>query len=218
MANQKIYFKVWDSKESFHSSIYKAELVTINRKTIYGQRKILARDKDSNECFRALYDENDMTLYPQKSIGSCRLNKDGTIYKKKISKKSTSFINEFCKNFKYEGKKPWEDKMEFRISYFNFIEKYPSYIYTLKGPDVAELAQRIGTDIYSSDRSFIGSYSDRRYFTPVLFQRNSIIFLVMYEAMNCGDYAEKSISYQLDDISLLTDFESLDEIDFAMFD
>ena len=119
-----------------------------------------------------------------------------------------------------DQKEELKDLVELLSEYkdVNFIEKYPSYIYTLKGPDVAELAQRIGTDIYSSDRSFIGSYSDRRYFTPVLFQRNSIIFLVMYEAMNCGDYAEKSISYQLDDISLLTDFESLDEIDFAMFD
>ena len=48
---------------------YSAELVPLKRKSIYGERKVLALDKDDNECSRIMYDESDMTLFPKKSLG-----------------------------------------------------------------------------------------------------------------------------------------------------
>ena len=61
---------------------YSAELIPLKRKTIYGERKIIAVDKEGQECKRILYDESDMTLFPKNSVGICKLDEEGKIYVK----------------------------------------------------------------------------------------------------------------------------------------
>lgn len=180
---------------------YSAELIPLKRKTIYGERKIIAVDKEGQECKRILYDESDMTLLPKNSVGICKLDEEGKIYVK----------NPEEENFKKEGEYSdyfANDNRLIEISEDN-AHLYPSVakdVYTLEGYDAVEVARRIGEKIFR--------YKNR----DLVFQRKGRVFwLKPNKGFQVGIYAEKSIGYQADDEPIISDITSLDEIDFDMF-
>ena len=180
---------------------YSAELIPLKRKTIYGERKIIAVDKEGQECKRILYDESDMTLLPKNSVGICKLDEEGKIYVK----------NPEEENFKKEGEYSdyfANDNRLIEISEDNAC-LYPSVakdVYTLEGYDAVEVARRIGEKIFR--------YKHR----DLVFQRKGRVFwLKPNKGFQVGEYAEKSIGYQADDEPIISDITSLDEIDFDMF-
>ena len=180
---------------------YSAMLLPLKRKTIYGERKIIAVDKDGQECNRILYDESSMTLYPKKSIGLCKLNQEGKIYVKKAEEP------EFKKESEYSDYYAFDDRLK-EISKddacFNPVEAKD--IYTLEGYDAVEAARRIGEKIFR--------YKNR----DLVFQRKGRVFWIKPDKeMQPGDYAEKSVGYQADDEPIVSDITSLDDIDFDMF-
>lgn len=180
---------------------YSAELIPLKRKTIYGERKIIAVDKEGQECKRILYDESDMTLFPKNSVGICKLDEEGKIYVK----------NPEEENFKKEGEYSDYFANDDRLIEISEDDAYlyPSVakdVYTLEGYDAVEVARRIGEKIFR--------YKNR----DLVFQRKGCVFwLKPNKGFQVGIYAEKSIGYQADDEPIISDITSLDEIDFDMF-
>ncbi|MBP3561984.1 MAG: hypothetical protein J6J67_05735 [Treponema sp.] len=180
---------------------YSAELIPLKRKTIYGERKIIAVDKEGQECKRILYDESDMTLLPKNSVGICKLDEEGKIYVK----------NPEEENFKKEGEYSDYFANDNRLIEISEDDAYlyPSVakdVYTLEGYDAVEVARRIGEKIFR--------YKNR----DLVFQRKGCVFwLKPNKGVQVGIYAEKSIGYQADDEPIISDITSLDEIDFDMF-
>lgn len=181
---------------------YRANLVPLKRKSIYGERKVIALDKNDNECIRVFYDEDDMSLYPKKATGLCKLNKDGTIYSAP-AKQST------------DKKQQSDDtRVELELLQDSWAKYYLSYevkdVYTLEGLDTSVLATLIGEKIFNQ-KKFGAPHS-------WMFQRNGTVFFVCAKpSSNFGDYAEKNLGYQVDDQPLVSDVTELDDIDFEMF-
>ena len=180
---------------------YSAELIPLKRKTIYGERKIIAVDKEGQECKRILYDESDMTLLPKNSVGICKLDEEGKIYVKNPEEENLKKEGEYSDYFA-------NDNRLIEISEDN-AHLYPSVakdVYTLEGYDAVEVARRIGEKIFR--------YKHR----DLVFQRKGRVFwLKPNKGFQVGEYAEKSIGYQADDEPIISDITSLDEIDFDMF-
>ena len=180
---------------------YSAELIPLKRKTIYGERKIIAVDKEGQECKRILYDESNMTLFPKNSVGICKLDEEGKIFVK----------NPEEENFKKEGEYSDYFANDNRLIEISEDDAYlyPSVakdVYTLEGYDAVEVARRIGEKIFR--------YKNR----DLVFQRKGCVFwLKPNKGFQVGIYAEKSIGYQADDEPIISDITSLDEIDFDMF-
>lgn len=180
---------------------YSAELIPLKRKTIYGERKIIAVDKEGQECKRILYDESDMTLFPKNSVGICKLDEEGKIYVKNPEEENFKKEGEYSDYFANDNRliEISEDKAHL----------YPSVakdVYTLEGYDAVEVARRIGEKIFR--------YKNR----DLVFQRKGRVFwLKPNKGFQVGIYAEKSIGYQADDEPIISDITSLDEIDFDMF-
>lgn len=180
---------------------YSAELIPLKRKTIYGERKIIAVDKEGQECKRILYDESDMTLLPKNSVGICKLDEEGKIYVKNPEEENLKKEGEYSDYFA-------NDDRLIEISEDDAY-LYPSVakdVYTLEGYDAVEVARRIGEKIFR--------YKNR----DLVFQRKGCVFwLKPNKGVQVGIYAEKSIGYQADDEPIISDITSLDEIDFDMF-
>ncbi len=184
---------------------YQALLVPLKRKCIYGERKIIPLDSNDEECNRVFYDENDMTLYPQKATGLCRLNKDGTIY--------TAEKNDIGKAEKKQNEDVIEEvvlsemKESFAKYYINFeAEK----VYSLQGYDTYAISALLGDRIFNEE-----SVSGKRRIW--IFQRKENVFLVCGKTKDEGPFAEKNMGYQIDDQPLLSDVSDLDDLDFEMY-
>lgn len=184
---------------SFGRGEFSAEAVPLKRKSIYGERKIIALDKENHECKRILYDESDMTLFPKKTIGTCRLNEEGKIYSKAPDESKTG--SEYRRDEKdwYIFEELTEDSL--------FLEPIEAQeVYTLQGYDVLTVVRLIG------ERIFQYKCGD------LLFQRNGTVFLVKRKrGLGYGTYAEKNTDYQPDDEPIVSDINSVDDIDFDMF-
>lgn len=180
---------------------YSAELIPLKRKTIYGERKIIAVDKEGQECKRILYDESDMTLLPKNSVGICKLDEEGKIYVKNPEEENLKKEGEYSDYFAYDNRLIEISEDDAYL--------YPSVakdVYTLEGYDAVEVARRIGEKIFR--------YKHR----DLVFQRKGRVFwLKPNKGFQVGEYAEKSIGYQADDEPIISDITSLDEIDFDMF-
>jgi len=184
---------------SFGRGKFSAEAVPLKRKSIYGERKIIALDKENHECKRILYDESDMTLFPKKTIGTCRLNEEGKIYSKAPDESKTG--SEYRRDEKdwYIFEELTEDSL--------FLEPIEAQeVYTLQGYDVLTVVRVIGERIF------------RYKCGDLLFQRNGTVFLVKRKrGQEGGTYAEKNTDYQPDDEPIVSDINSVDDIDFDMF-
>ena len=184
---------------------YQAVLTPLKRKSIYGERKIIPLDSNDEECRRVFYDENDMTLYPKKATGLCKLNEDGTIYE--ADKNGIQDENEKSKEDELDVLHFSEMTEDFARYYIDYeVEK----VYTLQGFDSHAIATLIGEKIFTEKKSDI-------YRQIWIFQRNGTVFMVHGNIKGEGDYAEKNTGYQIDDQSLVSDISDLDDIDFEMF-
>ncbi len=179
---------------------YSAELVPLKRKSIYGERKVLALDKDDNECSRIMYDESDMTLFPKKSLGICRFDEEGKIYSGKVESEEKS-ASEYSEYWKYNN-----TLEEIPADYRWLFPSDAKTVYTLEGGDIIAVLNCIGDKIFC--------YKGR----DLLFQRNGKIFWIKpVDGVRPGDYAEKSVGYQPDDEPIVSDITDLDDINFDMF-
>ena len=179
---------------------YSAELVPLKRKTIYGERKVIALDKENNECSRILYDESDMTLFPKKSIGTCRLDAEGKLYssKEKQNEKTESEYSDYWKNSDSLREVPADSRF--------LSPGEAKAVYTLEGGDTLVILNRIGDRIFR--------YKNR----DLVFQRNGKVFWIkQVDGVQPGGYAEKSVDYQPDDEPIVSDITDLDDINFDMF-
>ena len=185
---------------------YKAMLVPLKRKNIYGERRVVPLDANNDECSRVFYDERDMTLYPKKSTGLCKLNEDGTLYSGKEQKaqknndQDTDMASIRLKELKLSP-------MWGCLSHLNYTV---DNVYTLSGYDSITLASIIGENLFE-----VSGYSI--YNNTWMFQRNGTVFLLSSKKRTAGKYAEKNMGYQIDDEPLISDITELDDIDFAMF-
>lgn len=178
---------------------YTAELVPLKRKSIYGDRKVIAIDTEDKECKRIMYDESDMTLFPQKSLGLCRLDKEGKLFSGKESKKET--VSEYNEYWKYH-----DTLEEIPADKKGLSPTNAKAVYTLNGGDSLILSKLIG------EKLFLYKGSD------LVFQRKGCIFWIKPEkGVRPGEYAQKDTCYQPDDQPIVADVTDLDDIDFDMF-
>lgn len=190
-----IIFSFEESREK-----YSAELIPLKRKTIYGERKVIAVDKENNECSRILYDESDMTLFPKKSIGTCRLDAEGKLYsgREDRNEKTESDYGDYWKNSDSLREVPADSRF--------LLPDEAKAVYTLEGGDTLIVLNRIGEKIFR--------YKNR----DLVFQRNGKVFWIKpVDGMQPGDFAEKSVGYQPDDQPIVSDITDLDDINFDMF-
>ena len=206
-----ICFTFYDNQNRYKGyEYYKAKLVPLKRKSIYGERRVIPLDANNEECNRVFYDELDMTLYPKKAIGLCKLNEDGTLYSEKEQ------AAEAQKNKKQDTDKSQNLFKELQLKEMspNSASFYLSYevdkVYTLNGYDSTTIANIIGEKLFE-----VGGCSC--FCSSWMFQRNGTVFLLIRKKENEGDYAEKNMGYQIDDEPLISDITELDDIDFAMF-
>ena len=187
------------------SENYRAKLVALKRKSIYGERKVIALDKDGNECNRVFYDEKDMTLYPKKATGICKITGDGKMYTEKSGDKEVQ-RNSVMDKVDYAGIVHLKvSQVDPNCSVYK-MEEEAENIFVLEEYDSKVIAQFIGDKIFSA-------------YNCKIFQRNGTAFLVLNkcESVSRGDFAEKNMGYQIDDQPLVSDITELDDIDFAMF-
>ena len=182
---------------------FTAELVPLKRKTIYGERKILAVDKDNQECKRIMYDEADMSLFPSKSLGICRLDQEGKIYSQKEDKNGNvkAKTSEYSEYYQYRNYLEEIKKADLCI-----LPTEAKEVYTLEGYDSLAVARII------EDKIFCYKGSD------LVFQRNGKVFWIKpQKGIQPGEYAKKNMDYQPDDQPIISDVTSIDDIDFDMF-
>ncbi len=192
------------------SENYRAKLVALKRKSIYGERKVIALDKDGNECNRVFYDEKDMTLYPKKATGICKITGDGKMYTEKSGDKEVQ-RNSVMDKVDYAGIVHLKvSQVDTNCSIYE-MEEEAENIFVLEEYDSKVIAQFIGDKIFTNG---IDGYFH-------IFQRNGTVFLVLHkqkgEKLIKGSWAEKNMGYQIDDQPLVSDITELDDIDFAMF-
>ena len=179
---------------------YTAELVPLKRKSIYGDRKVIAIDKEDKECSRIMYDESDMTLFPKKSLGICRLDEEGKIYSGKENKEERP-VSEYSDYWKFNDclHEIPEDKRGLGPS-------NAKAVYTLNGGDTLILSRLIG------EKLFLYKGSD------LVFQRKGTIFWIKPEKeVRPGEFAKRGKDYQPDDQPIVSEITDLDDIDFDMF-
>lgn len=179
---------------------YTAELVPLKRRSIYGDCKVIAIDKEDKECSRIMYDESDMTLFPKKSLGICRLDEEGKIYSGKENKEEMP-VSEYSGYWKFNDclHEIPEDKRGLGSS-------NAKAVYTLNGGDTLILSRLIG------EKLFLYKGSD------LVFQRKGTIFWIKPEKeVRPGEFAKRGKDYQPDDQPIVSDITDLDDIDFDMF-
>lgn len=182
------------SKISFYilGDYYQFEKKVLNRKKIYGEKKIIPVDKNGNECDKGYLNETGTSLYLSKCSSFCELTDEGLyVEKPKTQKKLDDTLS-----FKEENS-----------SYFSqnsllFITKQA---YILEGPESYRLAYDIGDKIFKS-------YNGDKF----LFQRNGTLFLITKD--NMSDYYKndtfvgKDTNPFFEEVPFLCN--SIDEIDF----
>ena len=179
---------------------YTAELVPLKRKSIYGDRKVIAIDKDDKECSRIMYDESDMTLFPKKSLGICRLDEEGKIYSGKENKEEKP-VSEYSDYWKLN-----DCLHEIPADKRGLGPSNAKAVYTLNGGDTLILSRLIG------EKLFLYKGSD------LVFQRKGTIFWIKPEkGVRPGEFAKRGKDYQPDDQPIVSDITDLDDIDFDMF-
>ena len=179
---------------------YTAELVPLKRKSIYGDRKVIAIDKEDKECSRIMYDESDMTIFPKKSLGICRLDEAGKIYSGKDAKEEEA-LSEYSEYWKYN-----DCLQEIPADKRGLGPSNAKAVYTLDGGDTLILSKLIG------EKLFLYKGSD------LVFQRNGRIFWIKPEkGVRPGEFAKRGKDYQPDDQPIVSDITDLDDIDFDMF-
>lgn len=191
----------------------KANLCVLNRKNIYGERKIIPVDKDQQECKKAYSDENGKILIP--SGGTAFYKDKESTDRTDFSYVQTSFSSNEEENAYTSFEKINRCKKINRdnICGTDLLLK-PKAVYRLEGFDQYNFENRIGEDIYA----FNFVYKRKGPVYPAhVFCRQGTTFLVVYNqdtAFGNWNFLEKGQVFQTDDEELAVE---LDDIDFDMF-
>ena len=59
---------------------YTVMLTPLKRKSIYGQRKIVAKNSDDSECSKAYLSEYGTEIYQKGATSNCKIDKNGNAY------------------------------------------------------------------------------------------------------------------------------------------
>lgn len=192
---------------------YTVILSPLKRKSIYGERKLVAKNADGSECVKAYLSENGTELYPKGSTSSCKIDKDGNAFtQQKIFQDENNLeesdysISDDCKNeiyrFSPEGR-------ELTEGFINTFCGSVTGIYTLEDLDQAALAETIGNEVYQYNLQS----ANNNYKNSLVFQRNGKVFLLTYEDGIIRP-AKRTSPPQVDDVPVYADLE---QIDFEMF-
>lgn len=192
---------------------YTVMLTPLKRKSIYGQRKIVAKNVDDSECTKAYLSENGTEIYPKGSTSNCKIDKNGKAY---VNAK-TSQDEEVLEDSIYGSRNEMNTELyrfspegqELTLSSINTFCGEVTGIYTLEDFDQAELTEIIGDEVY---RYNLATGKDQ-FKTSLVFQRNGIVFLLTYEE-GVIQAARRTSPPPVDDVPVYAD---LDQIDFEMF-
>ena len=137
----------------------------LNRKKIYGEKKIVPLDKEGQECKRAYLNENGNKVYLSDCYSYCGLDCNGQ-YKQK-EKKSLATDNTVVYF------RETDDISQLSLLFM------PKQVYVLEGEESFSLAFEIKDKIFSSscEEHYSNSYSSS-YYKQILFQRNGNLFLI----------------------------------------
>ena len=182
------------SKISFYifDDYYQFEKKVLNRKKIYGEKKIIPVDKNGNECDKGYLNETGTSLYLSKCSSFCELTDEGLYVEKPKTQKKLD------ETLRFE-----EEKSSYFSQYsLLFITKQA---YILEGPESYRLAYDIGDKIFKN-------YNGDKF----LFQRNGTLFLITKD--NMSDYYKNDTFVGKDTNPFFEEVpffcNSIDEIDF----
>jgi hypothetical protein len=123
----------------------------LNRKKIYGEKKIVPLDKEGQECKRGYLNENGNKVYLSDCYSYCKFDDDGQ-YKQK--EKKLPATDEGFVRFKET-----DDISQLSLLFM------PNQVYVLEGEESYSLAFEIKDKIFSS-------------YGQIIFQRNGNLFLI----------------------------------------
>lgn len=192
---------------------YTVILSPLKRKSIYGQRKIVAKNADDSECTKAYLSESGTEIYPKGSTSNCKIDKNGNAYVNgKISQDEQFQEESYCGTLSEMNCELYRfspEGQELTLSSINTFCGEVTGIYTLEDFDQAELVEIIGDEVY---RYNLATKKDQ-FKTSLVFQRNGIVFLLTYEEGRI-QAAKRTSPPPVDDVPVYAD---LDKIDFEMF-
>jgi len=182
------------------------EAESFSRKTIYGSRKIIALDKDGNECKKVRLSFDGTQTFPSGGIGYEKLCNDGSIYENKDSEKLEAAQKE-NHHFKLGEHKYFFSKVETDFQLNQFFEKEIEKLYVLEGINSQELIQYVSSDFFEiSLNQFRKGY---------LFARKGKLFLEVAKDMT--SYNANLDFIKRENLDFTPDSElTLDDIDFGM--
>lgn len=192
---------------------YTVMLSPLKRKSIYGERKIVAKNADNSECVKAYLSENGTELYPKGATSLCKTDKDGNAYiSGKTAQDNVEEITDYFaspKELQNELYRYSPKGREFTASMLSSFCGDVTGTYTLEDFDQAMVAEVIGNEIYQYDLAT----GKNTYKKSLVFQRNGTVFLLTYEDGSVRA-AKRNSPPELDDSPVYSD---LDQIDFEMF-
>lgn len=182
------------------------EAENFSRKTIYGSRKIIALDKNGNECNKIHLSFDGTQTFPSGGISYEKLCDDGRIYENKDNEKLETAEKE-NHHFKLGEHKYFFSKVETDFQLNQFFEKEIEKLYVLEGINSQELIQYVSSDFFEiSLNQFRKGY---------LFARKGKLFLEV--AKDMASYNANLDFIKRENLDFTPDSElTLDDIDFGM--
>jgi hypothetical protein len=187
---KKISIYIWGNFYTFNKKV-------LNRKKIYGEKKIVPLDKEGQECKRGYLNENGNKIYLSDCYSYCKLDDNGQ-YKQKEKSPATD-----------EGFVRFRETDD--ISQLSLLFM-PNQVYVLEGEESYSLAFEIKDKIFSSYHFSNSNFSS--YYDQIIFQRNGNLFLI--EKSNAYEKHIEFISKEDDSIYANLPFilDSVNEISF----
>ena len=169
----------------------------LNRKKIYGEKKIVPLDKEGKECKRGYLNENGNKVYLSDCYSYCKFDNNGQYKQKEKSPATDEGVVRFRET---------DDISQLSLLFM------PNQVYVLEGEESYSLAFEIKDKIFSSYHFSNSNFSS--YYDQIIFQRNGNLFLI--EESNAYEKHIEFISKEADSISANLPFilDSVNEISF----
>ena len=136
----------------------------LNRKKIYGEKKIVPLDKEGQECKRGYLNENGNKVYLSDCYSYCKLDDNGQYKQKEKSPATDEGFVSFRKT---------DDISQLSLLFM------PNQVYVLEGEESYSLAFEIKDKIFSSYREeHFSNWNFSSYYDQIIFQRNGNLFLI----------------------------------------
>ena len=172
----------------------------LNRKKIYGEKKIVPLDKEGKECKRGYLNENGNKVYLSDCYSYCKFDNNGQYKQKEKSPATDEGVVRFRET---------DDISQLSLLFM------PNQVYVLEGEESYSLAIEIKDKIFSSYREeHFSNWNFSSYYKQIIFQRNGNLFLI--EESNAYEKHIEFISKEADSISANLPFilDSVNEISF----